>query len=178
MLNCFRLFLWGLCCLLSPVQLCADSLPIEVLVSNDMDNDSDAADKGSMGEGREKVMMPKFTAQLKNTSITDFPKATLKVYIVGQNNVWDSKDETGYVFKVFVKEGIALPFGAEVSTELGTVEFKSFESKTDNVRWRGGYLYSGYVAEVYDQEVLIGQTVFGGKTVTKAQKEFLKKKKK
>jgi hypothetical protein len=164
--------------LFSLTPLWSNSFPVEVRVASDMDKDSAAADKGSMGEGREKVATPKFTAVLKNTSTTDFQKTTLRVYIIGQNNAWESKDEVGYVFKVFVKEGIAIPFGVDVSSELGEVEFKSFQSKTESVRWRGGFVYAGYVAELYDQDVLIGQATYGGKVVLKAHKDFLNKKKK
>jgi hypothetical protein len=178
-MNTFRYWLiFGFFGLFTLAPLRAESFPIEVRIANDMDKDSAPADKGSMGEGREKVVSPKFTALLKNTSTNDYQNTTIRVYIVGQNNAWESKDEVGYVFKVFVKEGITLPFGADVNVELGEVEFKSFQSQTDKVRWRGGFVYAGYVAEAYDQDVMIGKATYGGKIVLKAHKEFLDKKKK
>ena len=134
--------------------------------------------KGGTGDIQDVAKLYHVKARLSITG-KSLANVITKVYIVGVYDVKSENNRNGETQDFATKDlsqfrlvqalqskepQVVTQQGAEW-IDLGTVEFKSHETKTDAHKWAMGLKYAGLVGEAYIGTELVAKTVIGGPVI-------------
>ena len=157
----------------------AEDGPVKVDISTESSPGTRKPAKSQYGAGTAQATTEKFSATLQATNFFDAPPTvSLKLYAVKTRYTATGAPAQGaqgdspridYIEKVLKQDDIATTSDS-ATIEIGSVDFIS-EKGAD---WYGGWMYSGYVLEVYSGGKLIDTKYSGGVSVRKAYEQYIK----
>ncbi len=156
----------------------ADDSPLEANVVVDTGQDSSNVSTATYGDGQEHVVTPRYSVTLHNKGMDAIPKIGLKLYVIGGDDYVKSFAPAKFkmaVVKVLEKEDISLDSTADITEEMGQVEFKTQATRNGLMLWFSGISYEGYALEIYIDGQKVDVKYGGTQNVQQPYEEYLKK---
>jgi hypothetical protein len=143
-------------------------------VTCSLDKHEEDVDKGTQGSGREETVSAQFSAKLANRGLDTLQHIRLKIYVIASQHTFTNGKVILKVHKVIEKKDVGLGPTEEKIIDLGHIEFKHSDTGKDNLLWRDGMDFQGWVAEFYIDDKLVSTSQQGGRDVRHVYEDYVK----